>query len=81
MMFFAGLGASLIGFSGYLIRPVRDAEDILPDHTQDALAEKRQSLDKLLTARQELLSQPRTTDRDRALKDISQQLRSLGQSS
>ncbi|MFC1997383.1 hypothetical protein ACFLXI_07235 [Chloroflexota bacterium] len=81
LMFFSGLTASVIGVSGYFIRPIRDAEDILPDHTQDALTEKRRSLDEILVARQTLLSQPRTTDRDQVLKDISKQLRSLGQSS
>ena len=28
---FAGLGAAMVGFSGFFIHPVRDAEDILPD--------------------------------------------------
>ena len=32
MMVFAGLAVSLTGLAGYLFRPVRDAEDILPDH-------------------------------------------------
>jgi hypothetical protein len=81
LMFFSGIGASFVGLSGYFIRPIRDVEDILPDHTQDALAEKRQTLDELLESRQALLSQPRSSNRDQALKDISQQLRLLGQSS
>jgi MFS family permease len=32
LIFFAGLCAALIGLTGYLIHPVRDAETILPDH-------------------------------------------------
>jgi len=32
LVFFAGLCATLIGLSGYFIRPIRDAETILPDH-------------------------------------------------
>ncbi len=32
MMIFASFGALLVGLGGYLFRPVRDAEDILPDH-------------------------------------------------
>jgi hypothetical protein len=81
LVFFCGLGASMVGASGYFIRPVRDAEDILPDHSQDALAEKRRNLDELLAARQDLLSHPATKDREQALKNISQQLRTLGQRS
>ncbi len=33
MMILAGAAISAVGAFGYLIRPVRDAEDILPDHT------------------------------------------------
>jgi MFS family permease len=83
LMSFAGIAASMVGLSGYFIRPVRDAEDILPDF--DTLivdqSEKRQQLQELLDTRQALLSQAPTTERDQALKDISRQLRSLGQSS
>jgi DHA3 family macrolide efflux protein-like MFS transporter len=35
---FCGLGAALVGLTGYAVRAVRDAEDILPDY--DALVEK-----------------------------------------
>ena len=83
MISFAGIAAAMVGFSGFLIRPVRDAEDILPDF--DTLivdqSERQQRLRELLDTRQALLSQSPTTDRDRALKEISQELRSLGQSS
>jgi len=34
LVFFAGLCAALIGLSGYLIRPIRQAESLLPDHDQ-----------------------------------------------
>ncbi len=34
LIFFAGLCASTIGLSGYFIRPIREAETILPDHDQ-----------------------------------------------
>lgn len=36
LMFFTGLLASLVGLAGYFIRPVRDAENVLPDF--DAMA-------------------------------------------
>ncbi len=32
MIIFASFGGLLVGLGGYLFRPVRDAEDILPDH-------------------------------------------------
>jgi len=35
---FCGLGAALVGLTGYAVRAVRDAEEILPDY--DALVEK-----------------------------------------
>jgi len=83
LIFFAGSLASLVGFSGYFIPPIRDVEDILPDHDQSPAVhpEKQQRLQELLDTRQALLSQAPTTDRDRALKEVSQQLRTLGQSS
>ena len=34
LFFFCGLCAALVGLSGYLVRPIRDAESILPDHDQ-----------------------------------------------
>ncbi len=79
---FAGLGAAMVGFSGFFFRPIRDAEEILPDFDTLLIdqSEKRQHLQELLDTRQSLLSQPTNPERDRALKDISQQLRSLGKS-
>ncbi len=38
LMFLCGLGATLVGLAGYLIPPVRNAEDLLPDHDQLAPA-------------------------------------------
>jgi hypothetical protein len=34
LFIFCGLCAALIGLSGYFIRPIREAESILPDHDQ-----------------------------------------------
>ena len=36
LMVFCGLGASLVGLSGYFIPAVRNAEELLPDHDQIA---------------------------------------------
>ena len=83
LIFFAGMGASLVGFSGFFIRPVRDAEDILPDFDTQILSgdQKQQKLQELLETRQNLLSQPASDERNQALKELSHQLRSLGHSS
>jgi MFS family permease len=35
LLVFCGLGSALVGFTGYFLSPVRNAEDLLPDH--DAL--------------------------------------------
>jgi DHA3 family macrolide efflux protein-like MFS transporter len=34
LLFFCGIMAALVGLSGYFIRPIREAESILPDHDQ-----------------------------------------------
>ena len=34
LVFFCGLGAAMVGLAGYFVRPIRDAETILPDHDQ-----------------------------------------------
>lgn len=34
LFFFAGIMAAIVGFSGYLFKPIRDVETILPDHDQ-----------------------------------------------
>ena len=41
LLFFMGLGVAVTGLLGYFIRPIRDAEDLLPDHTQDTLMSKQ----------------------------------------
>ncbi len=38
LIVFCGLGRTLVGLSGYLFRPIYDAEQILPDHDQLAKA-------------------------------------------
>jgi hypothetical protein len=82
LIFVAGLSASLVGLSGYFVRPIRDAEKILPDFDTLELdtSEKQPRLQELLDARLALISQPASDERDQALKEVSQQLRSLGQS-
>jgi MFS family permease len=83
MLVLAGALGIAVGAGGYLFPIIRNVETILPDHDQiTAISpEKRQRLQELLDARQALLSQAPTTDRDRALREVSQQLRTLGQSS
>jgi MFS family permease len=80
---FTGIGAAIVGLSGFFIPPVRDAEDIMPDF--DTLivdqSERQKKLQDLLDTRLELLSQSSTPDRDQALREVSQKLRSLGQQS
>ncbi len=39
LIVFGGLGGILTGLAGYFIRPIRHAEDILPDHDMLATAE------------------------------------------
>jgi hypothetical protein len=39
LIFFSCLGGILAGLAGYFIRPIREAEDILPDHDQRVSAE------------------------------------------
>jgi hypothetical protein len=39
LIFFSCLGGILAGLAGYLIHPIREAEDILPDHDQMVAAE------------------------------------------
>lgn len=39
LMVFCGLGAALVGLSGYFIPAIRNAEDLLPDHDQLTPAE------------------------------------------
>ena len=39
LIFFGGLGGILAGLTGYFVQPIRNAEDILPDHDAAPLAE------------------------------------------
>lgn len=85
MLVIAGVLGVLVGLGGYMFPIVRNVEIILPDYDENSAPaispEKQQRLQELLDARQALLSQAPTTDRDQALKDVSQELRILGQSS
>jgi MFS family permease len=85
MLVISGILGVIVGVAGYMFPTVRNVETILPDHDTKAPStinlQKQQRLQALLDTRQALLSQPANTDRDHALKDISQQLRSLGQDS
>jgi MFS family permease len=85
MLIIAGTLGVMVGIGGYMFPIIRNVETILPDHDQKSVPaitpQKRQRLQELLDTRQALLSQAPTTDRDRALKAVSQQLRTLGQSS
>ena len=40
LVFFCGLAAAMIGVAGYFVRPIREAESILPDHDQLKKAEE-----------------------------------------
>jgi MFS family permease len=40
LIFFSGMMAALVGLSGYFFGPIRDAENILPDHDQLARVEE-----------------------------------------
>jgi hypothetical protein len=85
MLVIAGALGVIVGVSGYMFPVVRGVETILPDHDAKPIPaispEKQQRLQELLDSRQALLSQAPSTERDRGLKEISRQLRLLGQSS
>ena len=82
MLVIAGFLGVLVGVGGYMFPVARNVETILPDFDEKTTPqidpEKQQRLQDLLDTRQALLSQAPTTDRDRALKNISQQMRALG---
>ncbi|NWG07389.1 MAG: MFS transporter [Chloroflexi bacterium] len=44
LIFLCGIGATLVGLSGYVLRPVRQLDDLLPDH--DAVPAKSASVQK-----------------------------------
>lgn len=80
IMVFCGLAMSAVGLGGYSVRNIRDVESILPDHEimVEGVPDLRQQLQELLMKRQDLIAQPVTIERDRALKEISDKLRELG---
>jgi len=77
---FTGSLAAIASLSGYLVRIVRQVEDILPDH--DVLpacqAERRVRLEELMKERQRLIAGEQVPERERGLKHISHELRELG---
>lgn len=81
IMIFSGLAMTGVGISGYGVRIVRDAETILPDHEVivEPGGDLREQLRALLARRQELVTAPVSAERERALKEISRELRELGQ--
>ena len=80
MFLISGVLGVLVGLAGYLFPIIRNVEDILPDHDTLAAipAEIKQKLQDLLAARQNWLVQSPGPDRERALKQISVQMRELG---
>lgn len=80
IVMFAGMAATFVGLGGYAVRVVRLAEELLPDHDEMPGEERdhKDRLEQLLEARQRLISDPRSPDRDRALKEVEQALRDLG---
>ena len=84
LLFIAGgLMAAGVCFTGFFIPTLRRAELLLPDHDTvppAAVAEERLArLQGLLDLRQKLIAQPRTPERDLALKAVTNDLRRLGQ--
>ena len=81
MLVIAGVLGVVVGVGGYVFPAIRNVEKILPDHDQIAKVdpEKQQRLDELLSERQNLLAQPNSEERNQALREISHQMRALGQ--
>lgn len=76
-----GLLAAVVTLGAYAFPIIRNAEDLLPDHDMAPKAADDQLLSRLhelLEERTWLLSQPRSDERERALKHVSYQLRELG---
>lgn len=75
-----GIAISLVGLGGYFVRVVREAEVLMPDHAVAAESDLDAGarLQELLAARQQLIAEAGSPGRDRALKEISGQLRELG---
>ena len=68
-----------VGIGGYGVRVVRDVEIILPDHEVVVKpgGDLREQLQDLLEKRHALIIAPATVERDKALNDISHELREL----
>ncbi len=85
LIVFCGIGALLVGLTGYLFRPIYHAEEILPDHEQLERApavpaqDRLQLLQDLLEHRQQVITSPHSPEREQELKRISRQLREIGQ--
>jgi hypothetical protein len=77
---FSGLAMTGVGIGSYGVRVVRDVESILPDHevVLDPGGDMRKQLQDLLEKRQTLITAPVTAELDKALNDISHELRELG---
>lgn len=77
---FCGIAMTGVGIGSYGVRVVRDVESILPDHevVLDPGGDMRKQLQDLLEKRQALITAPVTAERDKALNDISHELRELG---
>lgn len=84
LLFIIGGGiAALIGISGYIFRVLRDVDTLLPDHdTLQAVSvpdERFTRKQELLEQRSHWIAQPRTPEREQALKTISNSLSELGE--
>ena len=82
MFIMGGLAAACVVLGGYAFRILRRAEDLLPDHDTLAAAsaaDRTTRLQELLEVRQQLISQPKSTERELSLKAITNELRKLGQ--
>jgi DHA3 family macrolide efflux protein-like MFS transporter len=78
---FGGLMAALVAAIGYMVPILRNADTLMPDHDQlpsAVPAERQARLQALLEERMRLIGEPRTEENERALKDVSTQLRELG---
>jgi hypothetical protein len=84
LLFIIGGGiAALISISGYVFRVLREADTLLPDHDTLPSAvppdERLTRMQELLEQRSHWVAQPVTTEREQALKTISNSLRKLGE--
>jgi hypothetical protein len=77
---FCGIAMTGVGIGSYGVRVVRDVESILPDHevVVEPGGDLREQLQDLLEKRQTLITAPVSAEREKALNDISHELRKLG---